>query len=82
MSDWQPIETAPKDIYIVTRHGVYIRGIVGAYSTKALAEAAMQTAKAREPDDYHDFTISGEQLDAEVSDPDIAIEHPTPNTEE
>lgn len=40
---------------LVLRVGVYMQGIVGVFSTKALADAAETAAKAQERDDYHTF---------------------------
>lgn len=40
-----------------------MQGIVGIYTTKSAADAALVGAKTRERDDYHNFVISEEELD-------------------
>lgn len=50
-------------LWIVTRHGVYMQGVVGVYSTIDAARAGLREAKDKESDDYHDFRITETRLD-------------------
>ncbi len=50
-------------VYLVIRTGVYIRGIFGVYRDRGTAEQRLKEAKAREPDNYHDFEIVEAELD-------------------
>ncbi len=44
-------------MYIVTRHGIYMQGVIGVYASQDLAESAVVRAKQLEPDTYHTFEI-------------------------
>ena len=51
------------EIYVVRRWGVYCQGVVGVFSTPDIAKDAVVVAKAEEPDDYHEFSITPLKLD-------------------
>ena len=53
------------ELYLVTRQGIYMQGIVGVFSTIEKAENAVKHAKAREFDGYHEFNIDLFHLDKE-----------------
>ncbi len=53
-------------MHIVTRHGVYMQGIVGVYASRDLAELAIVRAKQREPDDYHTFEIDTASMNTDA----------------
>ncbi len=54
-------------IYIITRHGIYMQGIVGVYDTISKAKRVLKEAQAKEGDDYHSFHISKEELNREIT---------------
>ena len=49
-------------LYIVVMMGVYMQGIYGVYGSRLLAESAMEEAKQKETDDYHEFEIRETEL--------------------
>ena len=51
------------EVYVVTREGIYIQGIVGIFTTKEKAEEAMRAAAKREPDEYHSFDYDIFEID-------------------
>lgn len=57
-------------VYLVLRHGVYIRGVVAVCTTREKAEKAVEFAKGLERDNYHDFEIHEVVLDRSLVNPD------------
>ena len=53
-------------IYIVTRNGIYMQGVVGVYTSKVAANFAIARAKAMENDDYHVFKVDEVSLDRDA----------------
>jgi len=46
-----------KKVWAVEKWGVYMQGIVGIFEKYGDAADALIAAKAKEPDDYHDFAV-------------------------
>ncbi len=57
----------------MTRHGVYMQGIVSVCSSLELAQKELEKAKSEEPDDYHNFKISVITLDERIKDSEISV---------
>lgn len=54
-------------VWIVTRWGVNVQGIVGVFSSEERALDAQKTAKLEEPDNYHRFNVDEYELDVRHS---------------
>jgi hypothetical protein len=53
-------------IFIATRHGAYMQGVVGVYTSEKLAEEGVERARSKEPDNYHFFDVEEAELDADA----------------
>lgn len=52
------------EVFVVTKNGYHMQGVVGVYSTEALADGGARLAATFEKDGYHEFHCHRCTLDA------------------